>query len=116
MMMALMMDGQSSVLYKALIDSGMGTDYHAGAGVHELGKDLAVSIGVNGVHEDRVDEVRSVIEQTLQKCATNNKWYSQLQLDSMLHQMELDMLRPKRDYGISLTPTVIADMVHGVDL
>jgi Zn-dependent M16 (insulinase) family peptidase len=64
---SLLIDGPGSPMYKALIDSRLGSDYSVNTGLDDSTKITTVSFGLQGVDSSNVETVKQTIFNTLEK-------------------------------------------------
>ncbi|KAI3646466.1 hypothetical protein MP228_009394 [Amoeboaphelidium protococcarum] len=117
-MSSLLFDGQSAPFYKSLLDAKLGKEFSAGSGISDFGPHFVFSAGVvDGKSGGGGEvEVQSAIMNTLDHCSKDLSWCSQQRVDALLHQILLRNKMPKRDFGISVTSSVISDMLYGLDV
>lgn len=65
----LLMGGHSSPFYKALIDTGLGTDFSVNSGLDTTPAKNILTIGLQGVLEENVPKVKEAILKTFEEIA-----------------------------------------------
>lgn len=83
----LLIDGQASPFYKALIESNIGSDYAAGTGYDTSTKIASFSVGLQGLFQDDVDKVESIIHNVFEQSAKTG--FDMQRVEAAIHQIEL---------------------------
>lgn len=110
---SLLMDGYGSPLYRALIESGLGTDFTPNTGYDTSGARGVFSVGLNGVTEDNVPKVHQAIKQTLEE--VTKKGLEHQKVDGMLHQLELGLKHKTARFGFNLVQRLKPGWFNGID-
>src|SRR6266480_1259417 len=109
---SLLLDGYGSPFYQSLIEAGLGSDFSPNTGFNPLGKSSVFSVGLAGVHKNKVAEVKSAIFRTLEKQAT--KGFDKIKVDGILHQLELALKHKTAHFGMGLMQRIQSDWFNGV--
>mmetsp|Transcript_8168 Transcript_8168/g.12932 ORF Transcript_8168/g.12932 Transcript_8168/m.12932 type:complete len:531 (+) Transcript_8168:10-1602(+) len=112
---SLLLKGSSSPFYKARMErNGLGKDFSVGTGYADHTRETSFGFGIQGIREDEVKEVFSMVDDTLEKVA--NQGFTEERIESTLHTMELQKRRIASNSGLSVFGNVISPWVHGADL
>jgi len=84
---SLLVDGPSSPLYQALLDSKLGTNFTMGTGYNGDFRDTFFSVGVTGVQPSDVDKIEDVVLGTLKE--VSEKGFPSEVVDAKLSIIEL---------------------------
>ena len=110
---SLLMDGYGSPLYRALIESGLGTDFTPNTGYDSSARQGIFSVGLNGVTEDNVPQVHEAIQSALQE--TIAKGFEKRKVDGLLHQLELGLKHKTAAFGLNLVQRLKPGWFNGID-
>lgn len=110
---SILMDGYGSPLYRALIESGLGTDFSPNTGYDTSTKKAIFSIGLNGVTEENVPKVREAVVAALKDVVS--KGFEQHKVDGLLHQLELGLKHKTAKFGLSRVRGLIPGWFNGID-
>lgn len=110
---SLLMDGYGSPLYRALIESGLGTDFTPNTGYDNSARRAIFSVGLNGVTEDNVPKVHEAITAALQEVIA--KGFEKQKVDGVLHQLELGLKHKTAAFGLNLVQRLKPGWFNGVD-
>jgi presequence protease len=112
-LVALLIDGHSAPLRKALLDTNLGTEWSPNVGHHAFGQTAYVGFGVQGVQAEKeevvVEEILRVLGQVAQEGFTNDR------IEGILYQLELGMKHKSAKFGTSLMWKVTPAWFDGVD-
>jgi Zn-dependent M16 (insulinase) family peptidase len=100
-------------MYKALLESGLGSTYGPGVGYDTTTKDSTFTIGVNGCSEEDVPKIERTILETLKKCM--DEGIDSRLIESAIHQTEIGLKQVKSNYGLVLLSSLIPYSLHGTD-
>lgn len=110
---SLLLDGYGSSMYRALIESGLGTDFTPNSGYDTSGRVGIFSIGLNGVAQENVPKVHEAIAATLQDVAA--KGFDKHKVDGLLHQLELGLKHKSAQFGLNLIQRLKPGWFNGID-
>ncbi|KAI9834832.1 MAG: Mitochondrial presequence protease [Sarea resinae] len=110
---SLLLDGYGSPLYRALIESGLGPDFSPNTGFDTSGKIGIFSVGLNGVREADVPEVKKAIQSTL--ADVRQKGFDKGKIDGLLHQLELSLKHKTANFGMGIMQRLQPGWFNGVD-
>lgn len=112
----LLFEGPASPFYKALIDSGLGSEYAPGTGYDTSTNYATISVGLQGLSEDKLKTVEDTIQATFKRVRGNVKEFiSPERLETVLHQIELGLRYTSANFGLSLVSSVTQSWIHGTD-
>lgn len=110
---ALLIDGYGSPLYRGLIEAGLGSDFTPNTGFDSSSRRPIFSIGLTGVKEESVSQVKESIQQILQDCRQNG--FDQIKIDGLLHQLELGLKHKTAQFGMGIMSRLNGDWFNGLD-
>ncbi|KAI9253614.1 peptidase M16C associated-domain-containing protein [Sporodiniella umbellata] len=100
----LLLDGHASPMYKALIDSNLGSEFSSNTGYDNSTSTSCLSIGLQGVKEEDVDKVQTTIKSILAEVKKTG--FDEKRIEAAIHQMELGQKHKSADFGLN--------MMHGI--
>ena len=100
-------------MYRALIESGLGTDFAPNTGYDTSTKKAIFAIGLNGVTEENVPKVREAVVSALQDVVS--KGFEQQKIDGLLHQLELGLKHKTARFGLSRVRGLVPGWFNGID-
>ncbi|KAL4765949.1 pitrilysin family metalloprotease cym1 [Aspergillus foveolatus] len=110
---SLLLDGYGSPMYKALIESGLGSSFTPNTGLDTSGKIPIFSIGVTGVSEDQAPRVKEEIQRVLQE--TLQKGFNDEKVQGFLHQLELALRHKTANFGLGVIQKTFTSWFNGSD-
>ncbi|KAJ3028397.1 UNVERIFIED_CONTAM: Presequence protease, mitochondrial [Siphonaria sp. JEL0065] len=111
MLTTLLTDGPSSPMYRALIETNIGTDYAASTGYDRTAKMTNFSVGLQGISQSDFSLVESKIKQVFQEAAKTG--FEELRVESAIHQLELGIRHRRGNFGMGLSQSAIQNWIHG---
>ena len=112
----LLFEGPASPFYRALIDSGLGSEYAPGTGYDTSTHQSTISVGLQGLTEDKLKKVEETINETFIKVRANpEEFISRERVETVLHQLELGLRYSSANFGLSLVSSVTQSWIHGAD-
>ena len=112
-MSSLLTDGYGSPLYRALLETGLGSDWSPNTGFDGGGKVGLFSIGLTGVSKNNVAKVKEAIQSNLQE--VHRKGFDKGKVDGILHQLELALKHKTASFGMGLMQRLQPGWFNGVD-
>ncbi|KAI8869234.1 presequence protease-like protein [Ramicandelaber brevisporus] len=112
---SLLLDGPSSPMHKALIDSGLGSEYSADTGYCGWQRHTTLSVGLQGINAEQ-DGAR--IEQAIADvlAAVKRDGFPAARVEGVLHGIELANKHKSASFGISLMSSIShRGWFHGVN-
>ena len=110
---SLLLDGYGSPMYKALIESGLGSDFTPNTGYDSSGRTGIFSVGLTGVSEDNLPKVHQAIVAALHDAASNG--FDKQKVDGLLHQLELGLKHKTAQFGLGLMQRLKPGWFNGID-
>lgn len=112
----LLFEGPASPFYKALIDSELGSEYAPGTGYDTSTNYATISVGLQGLSEDKLRTVEETIDRTFKQVRGNVKEFVAAdRVETVLHQIELGLRCTSANFGLSLVSSVTQSWIHGTD-
>ena len=111
---SILIDGYGSPLYQALIESGLGPDWSPNTGLHSYGDRAIFSVGLSGVKEADVPNVKNAILSKIRE--VHKKGFDRGKVGGILHQLELALRHKTANFGIGLVERLEPGWFNGVDL
>ncbi|KAL5341303.1 mitochondrial presequence protease [Aspergillus crustosus] len=110
---SLLLDGYGSPMYKALIESGLGSSFTPNTGLDTSGKVPIFSIGVTGVSEDQAPRVKEEVQRVFKESLT--KGFNDEKVQGFLHQLELSLRHKTANFGLGVIQKTLASWFNGSD-
>ncbi|EEP82841.1 conserved hypothetical protein [Uncinocarpus reesii 1704] len=108
---SLLLDGYGSPMYKALVESGLGSSFTPNTGLDTSGKVPIFSVGLNGVSESDVPAVKQRVEQVFQECLENG--FNNEKVMGYLHQLELALRHKTANFGLGVLEKTLSAWFNG---
>ena len=105
--------GHSSPLYKALIDSGIGTDFSPNTGAQDLPGKTIFSVGLQGISKTSIEQFKKSLFMSLDNIV--DKGIEKSHLDSIINQLELSYREVDANFGLSILYKLISRVFNGAD-
>ncbi|ORZ23169.1 peptidase M16C associated-domain-containing protein [Absidia repens] len=109
----LLLDGHASPMYKALIDSNLGSEFSANTGYDNTTRMSSLSVGLQGVKDEDTEKVTQTIQNVLE--TVKNDGFDPKRIDAALHQMELGQKHKTADFGLTIMNGVSTGWFNDVD-
>ncbi|KAM8804240.1 presequence protease, mitochondrial [Rhynchonycteris naso] len=110
---SLLIGGPNSPFYKALIESGLGTDFSPDAGYNGYTREAYFSVGLQGIAEKDIQVVRDIIDKTIDNVIT--KGFEDDRIEALLHKIEIQMKHQSVSFGLALTSYIASCWNHDGD-
>ncbi|XP_060048368.1 presequence protease, mitochondrial [Erinaceus europaeus] len=110
---SLLIGGPNSPFYKALIESGLGTDFSPDVGYNGHTREAYFSVGLQGISEKDVGKVRDLIDRTIEEVA--EKGFEDDRIEALLHKIEIQMKHQSVSFGLALTSYIASYWNHDGD-
>ncbi|KNC81627.1 hypothetical protein SARC_06065 [Sphaeroforma arctica JP610] len=110
---SLLVDGSSSPMYIALIESQLGSDYTPNTGLDTSTREPSFSVGLQGIKESDIPMVKDMIEKTIQK--TMEDGFEAERVEAVLHQIELSQRDQTTSFGLGLAAALMGPWVNDCD-
>ena len=111
--MALLMNGFGSPLYQGLIETGLGTNFSPNSGYDGSAKRGLLTIGLDGMKEDDVANLRQTIQSTLRDGC--DEAFQQHKVEGYMHQLEIALKHKTPNFGMGVLEKTLAGWFNGVD-
>ncbi|KAJ7396182.1 pitrilysin metallopeptidase 1 [Pitangus sulphuratus] len=98
---SLLVDGPNSPFYKALIESGVGTDFSPDVGFNGSTRETYFSVGLQGIAERDIDTVKEIIARTVDEVIA--KGFEEDRIEALLHKIEIQLKHQSTSFGLALT-------------
>lgn len=113
---ALLLGNPASPLYKALLDSKLGTNLAPGTGYGDDGRETTFSAGLQGTETDHTDRIEALVLSTLAAIAEDG--FSRERIDAAIHRLEFAHREVRGDhypYALGLLSRLMEPWIHGGD-
>ncbi|KAF6270542.1 pitrilysin metallopeptidase 1 [Rhinolophus ferrumequinum] len=110
---SLLIGGPNSPFYKALIESGLGTDFSPDVGYNGHTREAYFSVGLQGIADKDVQTVRDIIDRTLEDVIA--KGFEGDRIEALLHKIEIQMKHQSVSFGLALTSYIASCWNHDGD-
>ncbi|XP_037012447.2 presequence protease, mitochondrial [Artibeus jamaicensis] len=110
---SLLIGGPNSPFYKALIESGLGTDFSPDVGYNGYTREAYFSVGLQGIAEKDIQTVRDIVDRTIDDVIT--KGFEDDRIEALLHKIEIQMKHQSVSFGLALTSYIASCWNHDGD-
>lgn len=110
---SLLLDGFGSPVYRALIESGLGSSFTPNTGLDPTGKTPVFSIGVTGTTKEDAPAVKEAIQRVFHESLSTG--FSDEKVQGFLHQLELSLRHKTASFGIGVMEKTISSWLNGTD-
>ncbi|XP_059953540.1 presequence protease, mitochondrial isoform X1 [Mesoplodon densirostris] len=110
---SLLISGPNSPFYKALIESGLGTDFSPDVGYNGCTREAYFSVGLQGIAEKDIQTVQDLVDRTLDDII--EKGFEDDRIEALLHKIEIQMKHQSVSFGLALTSYVASCWNHDGD-
>lgn len=110
---SLLLDGYGSPMYRALIESGIGSSFTPNTGLDTSARVPIFSVGVNGVSETDSKAVKERIDSVFQEYHATG--FSDEKVQGILHQLELALRHKTANFGLGIMEKTISAWFNGSD-
>ncbi|KAK2794062.1 Mitochondrial presequence protease [Emmonsiellopsis sp. PD_5] len=108
---SLLLDGYGSPLYRALVESEIGSSFTPNTGLDTSGKVPVFSVGVNGVSEKDAALVKEKVQNVFQESLATG--FNDQKVQGILHQLELALRHKTANFGIGIMEKTISSWFNG---
>ncbi|KAI8373250.1 peptidase M16C associated-domain-containing protein [Blakeslea trispora] len=109
----LLLDGHASPMYKALIDTNLGSEFTINTGYDGSTSTSTMSIGLQGVKDSEVDKVKQTIQSVLEQA--RQEGFDPQRIEAAIHQMELGQKHKTADFGLTIMHGITSGWFNHVD-
>ncbi|XP_075406246.1 presequence protease, mitochondrial [Tenrec ecaudatus] len=110
---SLLIGGPNSPFYKALIESGLGTDFSPNVGYNGYTREAFFSVGLQGIAEKDIQTVKTIIDKTIDEVI--EKGFEDDRIEALLHKTEIQMKHQSTSFGLTLTSFIASCWNHDGD-
>lgn len=110
---SLLLDGYGSPMYKALIESGIGSSFTPNTGLDTSGRIPIFSVGLSGIGESDVPKVKHTVKNVFKESQAAG--FSDEKVQGLLHQLELALKHKTANFGIGVMDKTISSWFNGSD-
>lgn len=110
---SLFLDGYGSPMYRALIESGLGSSFTPNTGLDSSGRVPIFSVGVTGVSEAEASNVKTAVQNAFRESVEAG--FSEEKVRGFLHQLELSLRHKTANFGIGVMEKTISSWFNGSD-
>ncbi len=111
---SLLLGNSAAPLYKALLDSGLGSNLAPGVGYHDDYRTTFFAAGLQGTEPEQVEAIEELILATLEQSARDG--FSQERIDGIIHRLEFtvkEVIGDQYPYSLALLMRMIGPWIHG---
>ncbi|KAJ5503298.1 hypothetical protein N7463_006172 [Penicillium fimorum] len=108
---SLLLDGYGSPMYRALVESGLGSSFTPNTGLDSSGRTPIFSVGLNGVTEAEAPNIKNVIQKVFRESVSAG--FSEEKVRGFLHQLELSLRHKTANFGIGVMEKTISTWLNG---
>ncbi|KAJ5788334.1 Peptidase M16 core [Penicillium paradoxum] len=108
---SLLLDGYGSPMYRALVESGLGSSFTPNTGLDSSGRTPIFSVGLNGVTEADAPTIKGVIQNVFRESVAAG--FSEEKVRGFLHQLELALRHKTANFGIGVMEKTISTWLNG---
>ncbi|XP_038611635.1 presequence protease, mitochondrial [Tachyglossus aculeatus] len=110
---SLLIGGPNSPFYKALIESGLGTDFSPDVGYNGCTREAYFSVGLQGIAEKDTEAIKHIIAKTIDEVI--EKGFEDERIEALLHKIEIQMKHQSTSFGLALTSYIASCWNHEGD-
>ncbi|KAJ5187422.1 hypothetical protein N7449_010416 [Penicillium cf. viridicatum] len=108
---SLLLDGYGSPMYRALVESGLGSSFTPNTGLDPSSRTPIFSVGLNGVTEAEAPNIKNVIQNVFRESVSAG--FSEEKVRGFLHQLELSLRHKTANFGIGVMEKTISTWLNG---
>ncbi|KAF9892578.1 Mitochondrial presequence protease [Aspergillus nanangensis] len=110
---SLLLDGYGSPMYRALIESGLGSSFTPNTGLDASGRTPVFSVGITGASEEDASKVKEVIQTVYQESLSSG--FNDDKVQGFLHQLELALRHKTANFGIGIMEKTLSSWFNGAN-
>ncbi|XP_074049310.1 presequence protease, mitochondrial isoform X2 [Macrotis lagotis] len=110
---SLLIDGPNSPFYKALIESGLGTDFSPDVGYNGHTREAFFSVGLQGISDTHIEMVKEIINKTIDEII--EKGFEDNRVEALLQKIEIQMKHQSTSFGLALSSYIASCWNHEGD-
>ncbi|EAW25333.1 pitrilysin family metalloprotease cym1 [Aspergillus fischeri NRRL 181] len=108
---SLLLDGYGSPMYRALIESGLGSSFTPNTGLDSSGRVPIFSVGLTGVSEADAPKVKTTIKRVFEESLSSG--FNDEKIQGFLHQLELALRHKTANFGIGVMEKTLSSWFNG---
>ncbi len=109
----LLVSGPSAPMYRALLETRMGSGYSPMTGYEAYNKQPTFGVGATGMSAEDSERLPQVVTDVLQTCLKEG--FPAERIESVLHQLELSNKHVTSSYGLNAGMGAVIPWMHGGD-
>ncbi|CAO3606883.1 unnamed protein product [Cunninghamella blakesleeana] len=109
----LLLDGHASPMYKALIETNLGSEFSANTGYDSSTRVSSISIGLQGVSDSDLGKVEDTITSVLNQ--VKKEGFDSKRIEAAIHQIELGQKHKTADFGLTIMNGICSGWFNEVD-
>ncbi|KAL3855313.1 hypothetical protein ACJMK2_014529 [Sinanodonta woodiana] len=109
----LLVDGETSPFYQALLEANIGSDYAPVNGYNGYTKESSFSVGLQGIHPNDVEKVEKIIYDTIDKVIQEG--FDSSRVAALLHRIELSQKHQSANFGLGIAMSIASCWNHDGD-
>ncbi|XP_032092968.1 presequence protease, mitochondrial [Thamnophis elegans] len=110
---SLLVGGPNSPFYKALIETGLGTDFSPDVGINSSTREAYFTVGLQGISEESIHTIKQIIAKTIDEVIENG--FEKEKIDALLHKIEIQMKHQSTRFGLALASNIASCWNHEGD-
>lgn len=107
----LLMDGQSSIMYKKLIESGLGHEFTVNSGAEPNTSVNIFTVGIQGLED--VEGFRRTVQEIFEEVL--NTPFDKTKIEAIIQQIELSKKDQKPDFGLQILYSILPGWTNKID-
>ena len=107
----LLMDGQSSIMYKKLIESGLGHEFSVNSGAESNTSVNMFTVGLQGIED--VEKFKTTVNETFEEVLGTS--FDKTKIEAIIQQIELSKKDQKADFGLQILYSIIPGWTNNLD-
>ncbi|KAL3232137.1 Presequence protease, mitochondrial [Nakaseomyces bracarensis] len=107
----LLLDGHDSIMYKKLIETGIGFEFTVNTGVESITAANLFTVGVQGVED--IQKFRQTVMESLNDVVETK--FDEKKIEAIIQQLELSKKDQKADFGMQILYSILPGWTSGID-
>jgi Zn-dependent M16 (insulinase) family peptidase len=108
---SLLLDGYGSPMYRALVESEIGSSFTPNTGLDNSGRISIFSVGVSGTSEKDVPVVQECVRKVFEEHLSNG--FNDEKVQGILHQLELALRHKTANFGMGIMEKTLSSWFNG---
>ncbi|KAI9305038.1 peptidase M16C associated-domain-containing protein [Cunninghamella echinulata] len=109
----LLLDGHASPMYKALIETNLGSEFSANTGFDSSTRLSSFSVGLQGISDSDIEKVEEIIDSVLNQVKKDG--FDSKRIEAAIHQIELGQKHKTADFGLTIMNGICSGWFNDVD-